>query len=406
MAKLTLTAAQRRIAFWAPIVITGMLVLFWLFRPEAVPVDFADVNRGPIEVSISDEGETRVRDVFVVSAPLPGLMRRIALKPGDDVVAGSTVVARIAPSDPAFLDRRSEGESRAAMRAAEAGLNLARAALDRAEAERDFAASEAGRYRELAAANTVALNELEAAERRNRTAAAAMEEARANLQVRSFELEQANARLLSPLRASDADCAECLDVYSPVSGSVLRVLQESEAVVTSGTPLLEVGNPADLEIVVDLLSSDAVRVEPGQRVLVEAWGGEGTLNGVVRRIEPFGFTKVSALGIEEQRVNVRVELTDPPQRWQRLGHGYRVEPRIVLAAVESVLTVPRGALFREGGDWAVFVLDNGRAVLRTVELGLQNGLAAEIRSGLSEGERVVLQPGERVSPNVRLTERG
>jgi HlyD family secretion protein len=196
-----------------------------------------------------------------------------------------------------------------------------------------------------------------------------------------------------------------VDVYSPVSGSVLRVLQESEAVVTSGAPLIEIGNPGDMEIVVDLLSTDAVRVEAGQRVLIEAWGGVAPLNGTVRRVEPFGFTKVSALGIEEQRVNVIIDFTDPPDRWVRLGHGYRVEPKIVLAEAASVLKVPQAALFREQGKWAVFVDEGGRAALRQVELGLENGLEAQVVKGLAAGEQVVLQPGGRITAGVALKPR-
>jgi HlyD family secretion protein len=186
---------------------------------------------------------------------------------------------------------------------------------------------------------------------------------------------------------------------------VLRVLQESEAVVVSGAPLVEIGNPGDLEIVVDLLSTDAVRVEPGQRVLIEAWGGGPPLNGTVRRVEPFGFTKVSALGIEEQRVNVVIDFTDPPATWARLGHGYRVEPRIVLAEAASVLKVPQAALFREQGQWAVFVDQGGRAALRPVELGLENGLEAQVLKGLEAGEKVVLQPGGRITAGVGLKPR-
>ena len=403
---LNLTAPQRRLAFWAPIILLGVIVLFWLFRPQPVPVDLATVARGDIAMTISDEGETRVKDVFVVSAPVPGLMRRVSLKAGDLVTAGDTVVARIAPSDPAILDRRSASEGRAAVRAAEAALTLAQAGLRRTEAERDFATAELNRFRGLAAASTISANDLDSAERRSRTAEAATEEARAGLKVREFELEQARARVLTPtLARSTTDDCDCVDVFSPVSGSVLRVLQESEAVVAPGTPLIEIGNPGELEIVVDLLSRDAVRVEPGQRVLVEAWGGGPPLTGVVRRIEPFGFTKVSALGIEEQRVNVLVDLTGDPATWQRLGHGYRVEPRIVLAEAGNVIKVPRAALFREGGQWSVFINDGGRAALRTVELGLENGLEAEITSGLAGGEQVVLQPGDRVSPGVRLRER-
>jgi HlyD family secretion protein len=194
-------------------------------------------------------------------------------------------------------------------------------------------------------------------------------------------------------------------VYSPVSGTVLRIVTESEGVVPSGAPLVEVGNPEQLEVVVDLLSADAVRVVPGQRVLIEAWGGDQPLSGRVRRVEPFGFTKVSALGIEEQRVNVRIDIQDPRERWQRLGHGYRVEPRIVLWEADDVLRVPLSALFRQGDRWAVFVERDGRAELRPVDVGQENGLEAEVRAGLEAGERVVLHPGDRVAPGARLTER-
>ncbi len=376
---MAVSAQTRRLLFWMPILVLGGLALAWLFRPQPVPVDLATITSGPIQVTVSDEGETRVKDVFVVSAPLTGLMRRIELKAGDAVVAQKTVVARIAPSDPNFLDVRSEREARAALR--------------RAEAEREFALAELKRYRQLAEQGVVSANDRDAAERRAETAAAALEEARARLTAPSV------AR-----RRAGPDC-DCVDVYSPVSGSVLRVLQESEAVVASGAPLIEIGNPGDLEVVVDLLSTDAVRVEPGQRVLIEAWGGGEPLNGKVRRVEPFGFTKVSALGIEEQRVNVIIDFTDSADRWARLGHGYRVEPNIVLAEAADVLKVPQAALFREQGQWAVFVNVNGRAELRVVETGLENGLEAEVRQGLAAGDQVVLQPGGRVVAGVALKAR-
>lgn len=401
------TARQRRFFFWMPIAGVVLLALVWLFWPRAVPVDFAVAAPGPLVVSVSDEGETRVRDVFVVSAPVAGLMRRIALEAGDAVVAGETVTARIEPGDPSFLDRRSATEARAAVQAADAAGKLAVASVRRAEAERDFARAELTRYRGLAERDTVSANDLDAAQRRARTADAALAEAQAALAVRSSELAQARARLMAPggaQRGRSGDC-NCIEVTSPVSGRVLRVLQESESVVAAGMPLLEIGDPARLEIVTDLLSTDAVKVRPGQRVFIEAWGGGPPLAGQVRRVEPFGFTKVSALGIEEQRVNVIIDFTEAPARWQRLGHGYRVEPRIVLASADQALKVPRAALFRDGDRWAVFVGEAGRATLRHVELGLENGLEAEVRQGLKAGDRVVLQPGDRVSDGVRVTAR-
>jgi len=401
-----MTPGLKRALFWAPLALALVAALAWLFRPAAVTVDLVTVDRGPLTVSVSDEGETRVKDMYVVSAPVPGLMRRIELDVGDAVVADQTVVARIQPSDPSFLDVRSEAEARAGVEAAAAARTLAAAQVRRAQAELDFARTELGRVRALARSHTVSESDLDAAERRARTTEAALAEAQAERRVRESEYQVARARLLTPAttRERPADC-ECVTVYSPVSGNVLRIATESEGVVPSGTPLVEVGNPEQLEVVVDLLSADAVRVETGQRVIIEGWGGDQPLAGVVCRVEPFGFTKVSALGIEEQRVNVVIDITESRERWQRLGHGYRVEPRIVLWEATDVLRIPLSALFRQGDRWAVFVEQNRRAVLREVEIGQGNGLEAEVRSGLEQGERVVLHPGDRVSPGARLAER-
>jgi HlyD family secretion protein len=344
--------------------------------------------------------------MYVVSAPVPGLMRRIDLDVGDAVTADETVVARIEPSDPSFLDVRSAAEARAGVDAAAAARTHAAAQMSRAQAELDFARAEFERIRALARSHTVSENELDAAQRRARTAEAALAEARAERAVRESEYQVARARLVTPAgsRQRSADC-ECVNVVSPVSGTVLRIVTESEGVVQSGTPLVEVGDPDHLEVVVDLLSADAVRVQAGHRVVIEAWGGDQPIAGIVRRVEPFGFTKVSALGIEEQRVNVIVDITEPRENWRRLGHGYRVEPRIVLWETTEILRVPLSALFRQGESWAVFVDYDGRAELRPVEIGQQNGLQAEVRSGLEAGERVVLHPGDRVSPGARLAER-
>jgi HlyD family secretion protein len=400
-----MTAAVKRVLFWTPLALGLALALLWLFRPSPIAVDLGQAERGPLLVSIQEEGQTRVRDMYVVSAPIPGRMRRIGLEAGDPVTADKTVIAQIEPSDPAFLDSRSAAEARAMVDAAAASRTHAAAQVRRAEAELQFAQSELARVRVLAQSHTVSENDLDAAERRARTADAALAEARAEQKVRESEYQLARARLLTPSeRTRSSDC-DCVTVYSPVSGEVLRVVTESEGVVQSGTPLLEVGNPDRLEVVVDLLSSDAVRVQPGQRAVIEAWGGSRPLEGEVRRVEPFGFTKVSALGIEEQRVNVLIDIKEPRQQWGRLGHGYRVEPRIVLWESRDVLKVPLAALFRQKGSWSVFVARDGRAVLRPVEIGHDNGLEAEVLSGLEAGERVVLHPGERVSPGVRLRQR-
>jgi HlyD family secretion protein len=394
------TLVQRRLVFWGGISAVLAGALFYAFRPQPIPVDLAEVKRGPLLVTVDEEGETRVRDVFVLSAPVAGRARRIEVEAGDEVVAGETAVAEIEPVDPDLLDVRSERE--------------ARADLQRSQAELDFARGELARQQQLASSGVASKRDLDQAQTSFRTARAALENARAAVQERSFEADRARARLATSSRRHPADVeCSCIPIRAPVSGVVLRVLRESAGVVPAGTPLLEIGDPTDLEVVVDLLSADAVRVEPGNEVRIEDWGGGDPLRGRVRRIEPYGFTKVSALGIEEQRVNAVVELTDPPERWRRLGHGYRVETRIVLWRGEDVVKLPLTALFRprarDGSEadpgWAVFVEEGGRARLRAVTRGHANGLEVEVASGVEPGQRVVLHPSDRVADRVRITER-
>ena len=400
-------ARRRRFAFWgvlALLVAIGLAVAFW---PRPVIVDIIAAERGELVVTVDEEGEARVHDVYVISAPVTGRMRRISLHAGDAVEAVTTTVAEIEPIDPAFLDPRSEAQARADVRAAESAETLARAEVEMAQAELDFAESEVERARELMRQGLVSERELDAAERTYRTRGAALNTTRAAHEMRLFQLERARAELVSPVdtEVRRGVCA-CIALRSPVAGRVLRVLEKSEGVVELGTALVEVGDPRDLEIVVDLLSADAVRVEPGQRVIIEGWGGHNALEGRVRIVEPFGFTKVSALGIEEQRVNVVIDLTSPVEDWSRLAHGYQVDARIVLSEGEGVLTLPLTALFRDGEAWAVFVESGGRAELRRVEIGRRNGVAAEIVSGLSEGERVVLHPSDRVVGGALIAARG
>lgn len=394
---------RRRALLWTPAAAILVAVLAWLFRPEPVAVDLMSVERGPLQVAIVDEGEARVRDVFVVSAPVAGLMRRVELEAGDHVAANATVIARLEPSVPMFLDERAVAEAKAGVEAASAARRFAEAQSRRVQAEQEFAESELRRLRALASRQSISQNELDAAERRAKTALAAVAEAQAAMKMRASEYEQARARLLNPAQAKRAakDC-DCIQVYSPVSGSVLRLLQESEGVVAAGAPILEIGDPHNLEIRVDLLSEEAVRVRPGQRALIESWGGSDALRGTVRRVEPYGYTKVSALGIEEQRVNVMIDLIEPHERWRRLGHGYRVEARILIWESADVLRVPLPALFRRGEDWAVFVEEDGRAKLREVQVGHQNSAQAQIVAGLTAGERVVLHPNERIDDGARI----
>lgn len=398
---------MKRLTFWGSLVALLVIGLAFAFRPRAIVVDMTEVRRGPLVVTVNDEGRTRVHDIYVLSAPVAGRMRRIDLHAGDPVVARETVVAEIEPIDPAFLDPRSEAQAIADVRAAESAEALARATVEQAEAELEFAAREHDRATQLIEEGTISERERDDAEREFRTKRAALATALAALDVRSYELERARAALVTPAntQARVEECA-CVAIRAPVDGSVLRILQQSEAVVTSGTPLVEIGDPRDLEIVVDLLSSDAVNVASGQRVLIERWGGETTLEGRVRLVEPYGFTKISALGIEEQRVNVIIDLTSATEEWARLAHGYQVELGIVLWEASDALKLPLLALFRDGEDWAVFVDAEGRAELRHVTLGQRSQLDVQVLDGLEEGDRVVLHPSDRVQAGVRIAARG
>jgi HlyD family secretion protein len=396
----------RRFIFWgtlAGLVAIGLLFAFW---PRAILVDLATLERGDLTVTVGDEGESRVHEVYVLSAPVAGRMRRVDMHAGDPVVALETIVAEIEPIDAAFLDPRSEAQARADVRAAESAEALARAEVEQAEAELDFAHREFDRARELIREGTISQRGLDEAERAFRTRRAALTTALAGLEMRLFQLERARAQLLSPAetRASQAACP-CVALRSPVDGRLLRILQQSETVVAAGTPLVEVGDPRDLEIVVDLLSVDAVRVEPGQSVVIDGWGGDKPLAGRVRLVEPFAFTKVSALGIEEQRVNVVIDLVSPAAEWDRLAHGYQVDVQIVLASRPDVLKLPLTALFREGDAWAVFVQTGNRAELRPVQIGARDGVDAEVVAGLAAGERVVLHPSDRIADGVRIAGR-
>lgn len=397
---------KRRLVFWSPLAILLVAGLAWLFRPQPVAVDLHTVQRGPMRVTIDEDGETRIRDVFVVSAPVSGTKRRIAHKVGDTVEVNKTVIASIVPNEPALLDQRSVTQARAGVEAAQAALELARAEVRRAESELGYAQSELQRIRQLARSGNVSESEQDRAEREMRSRHALLEEAQARLSINEFELERARAALMPPGGVrQERDGFDAVNVYAPVDGRVLRILAESESVVTAGTGLAEIGDPGNLEIVVDLLSSEAVKVEAGQKVEIHDWGGEDTITGVVRRVEPYGFTRISALGIEEQRVNVIIDIESPREQWRSLGHGFRVEARIMLWQSEDVLRIPLAPLFRHGDDWAVFKVVDGTARLQVVQLGRRNGAEARILDGLAEGEHIVLYPGNRVGDGTEIVRR-
>ena len=379
------------------IVLAGLLD--WAFIPRPVPVELAEVAPRLLDVTVEEEGEARIREVFTVSAPSAGKLRRITLHAGDSVTEGETVVATIGPAAPELLDARDRAVAEALAAAAQAAVDLAHAQLTQAEATLDFMTEEANRASALIEKPAISQRLYESAIREQKTAQAALDSARFNLVVRARELESAQAIQSADTAGGTADC--CVNIVAPVSGRVLRVLTESEQVVQIGTPILEIGNPGNLEVTVDLLSRDAVRVRPGAEATLTGWGGP-PIAARVDRVEPSAVTKVSALGINEQRVTVRLRLVGPEADWQGLGHGFRVIARISLWRGEDVLTLPVGALFRDGSDWATYVVAGNRVALRRIELGERNETFAQVLGGLSAGDRVVLHPSDLVADGVKV----
>lgn len=395
---------RRIIAILVGLGVVALIV--WALWPQPVPVDMAAIATGPLEVTVEDEGITRIREVYTVSAPIGGKMLRSPREVGDSVAADKTLVAAIEPTDPTFLDVRSQRVNQAAVHAAQAAVDLAQAQIKQAKAQLEFTRSDLSRAERLAASKTISDRALEKAKLDVDSAESAVASAIATLEVRKRELESAKAHLIQPGEVNpDARLASCcIQVYAPIDGRVLKIIAESEQVVQAGAPILEIGDPHDLEIVVDFLSRDAVRIKPGQPARIESWGGDKVLNARVKRIEPTGFTKVSALGIEEQRVKVILDFTGPESEWQELGHGYRTIARVVVWHGDGVL-VPLGALFRQGESWAVFVVEDGRAQRRLVKIGERNLRNARVIDGLKVGETVVLHPSDRVADGVRIESR-
>lgn len=383
----------------AAVVVAAMLAL--LLAPRPVAVDTGVVRLGPIADSVADQGAARVREAYVVAAPVSGRLERVDLDVGDRVVAGATVVARIRPASADLLDPRSRARAEAAVAVAQSAVGAARADQDRYAAEAGKADADLGRVRTLAAQGFAARQALDAAEAQARSTRAAVRAAAAQLGVRRSELAAARFALLGP----EAEGGRAVPVVAPASGYVTRVLQESERTVSMGAPLVEIGDQRGLEAAVEFLTQDAVRIREGMRAEVFDWGGEGSLPAMVRRVEPQGFTKVSALGVEEQRVLVLLQFQGPPAAWSRIGPGYRVWGRVILRQEARAVKAPLGALVRADGGWAVFRIVDGRARLTPVTVGAMTDREAEIRKGLGGGERVVVFPSDKVVDGVRVRAR-
>jgi len=373
----------------------------WLLLPRPVPVETAAVNKGSFVASVDEDGKTRVRERYVVAAPLAGRLTRVALKAGDKIAADE-VIANIVPPPAPLLDPRSRREAEERLGTAEAARERSKANVERARAQADQAKTDLDRARILATQGATTVQAVERVELLQRVADRDLRAAEFQDHATEHELAQAKALLARYQDGTDTPI-ERWTIAAPVSGVVLRVLQESEKVVLSGTPLLEIGDPHDLEIVTDVLSTDAVEIHPGADVVVEHWGGPGTLSGRVRRIEPAAFTKISTLGVEEQRVNVLIDLLSPQEQWTGLGDGYQVDTRITVFAQDDSLIIPSGALFRHGDNWGVYVVADGRAQLRAIELARRSGRFAAIRKGLAEGDRVIVYPSDQIGADVRVS---
>ncbi len=384
----------------AALILAGLV---YAFRPPAVEVDLVTVTRGPLRVTIDHEGKTRVKDRYVVSTPLAGSLRRIQLRAGDSVKSGSTVLAVLDPGDPSLLDARALAEVEARVAATLAAAKQAEVHVQRTEEALTLARKQLDRVKAVTGSSQ---EELDVAESRVRIAAEEVRAAQFAAKVAEYEHELARAaRIRSEPKSVLPPEENRFEIRSPIDGKVLRVFQESAAVLPAGSRLLELGDPTDLEMEIDVLSTDAVKIPPRAKIVVENWGGPGPLDGRVRVVEPSAFLKVSALGVEEQRVNVVADFVDPPAKRPTLGDAYRVVVRIVVWEAEWVLKVPAGALFRRGGEWAVFAVRDGRAVVMAVKIGHSNGIETEVLDGLTEGDLVVSHPSDRVKPGVRVTGR-
>jgi HlyD family secretion protein len=363
--------------------------------PKPLRVETAAIIRGPLTVSIFEEGKTRIRHRYVISSPVAGFLNRVELRPGGRIQAGQTVLATIEAQLSGFLDARALAEAEARVKVAEATKMQRSAELDRAKSALELANKDLARADALRKTGTIATQEWDTTENRVQLLARELHAAEFALHVADFEIALAQAALIQAQQPASKK-SQPVRIVAPVDGYVLNVYEESARVVAPGAPMMEVGDPQDLEAEIELLSSDAVGVTPGADVSIEHWGGDSPLRGRVSLVEPGAFTKISALGVEEQRVKVRVDFLDqtPPDR--ELGDRYRVEARIVTWHSNDVLQVPTGALFRRGNDWMIFFVKDGKARLRKVEIAHNNGIAAEVRSGLSQGDAVIIHPPDTI----------
>jgi HlyD family secretion protein len=383
-------------------VLALLALVAWGLRRQPIVVETGPATRSPLTVRVSEEGKTRVRNRYLVTAPVSGKMQRVSLKPGDEVKAAETVLTTLEPAASPLLDPRAHAQAQATVAIREASRMQATATLEARRAALQMATADRDRMRSITRAGTLSDSDRDRIEAEASVKSAEVRAAEFSLQVADHELAQARAVLDPPATRSAADL---VPVKSPVSGRVLKVIQESESIVTAGSPILEIGDPADIEIEAEILSRDATAIHPGDLVQVEQWGGETPLTGRVRRIEPAAFTKISALGVEEQRVIVLSDLVDLPPTASTLGDRYRVEVRIAIWHSDETLVVPAGALFREGNIWKTYLFKEGTARLTNLQVGHSDGRFTEILSGVNAGDQLLLHPPDTIQDGTPVTQR-
>ncbi len=390
----------RRLILWLILVgLAGVVVM--ALRPRPVEVEVGVVRRGPLTVYVSEEGKTRIRNRYVVASPVGGSMQRVALKPGDTVKSGETILTRIEPGVSPLLDVRAKAEAQARVNGATAGRSRAQEALEMSRTGLKYAQTNLGRIKGTASSGILSATERDNFEREVDLKTREVRSSEFALQVANYELEQSQAALL---QLENPGGGSMMEIKAPVSGTVLRVQQESATIVAPGTAILEIGDPGDLEVEAEILSRDAVAIQPGAVVTVEQWGGEPA-KARVRRIEPAAFTKVSALGVEEQRVLVLSDFVDQTPALKLLGDRFRVEVRVAVWHSDDTLLVPAGALFREGSEWKTFVYDKDKAKVVTVKAGRTDGKLTEVIEGLKAGDEVLMHPPDSVADGTEVVKR-
>jgi HlyD family secretion protein len=388
------------------ILLSGLIM--WGFWPQSILVEVVPASYAPLTITIEEEGRTRVVDRYVIAAPVNGVTCRQQLKVGDSVIQGQVLLG-ITPLESQVLDPRSRAEAEARLASAESAVRAAQEQARASAATAQLAILERNRLRPLADKNLISREIMDKASTAVQTTAAAKRSADFTVEVAKYDREAAR----TTLQYSASNQHESLDstgntteervlVRSPINGKILKIARQCEGPVATGEPLLEIGDPSDLEIEVDVLSADAVRIAPGMKVTFDRWGGDQPLTGIVRIIEPIGSTKISALGVEEQRVLIISDFTSPKALWQRLGDGYRVEASFIIWHQEEVLQIPNSSLFRYQNGWAVFVAENGTAKRREITIGQRNGLIAQVLKGIEEGENIINHPSDVINDGTRV----